>query len=153
MQEILKAIGALLIPAVLTVQAATIDAKVIEYEAPVEVRAAYEKDTSVIIRINWTHDRIVQELNKVFPDAPIIVSVAMCEGSRDKKHIEPFIWGPTQDVGPLQIHVPTHKARYEALGLDVINNPADNIAFGRILYDESGLAPWSASKPCWSKLI
>lgn len=77
---------------------------------------------------------------------PIFVEIAKCEGG-----LRPHIEGPTNDHGPLQIHIPTHGERLERLGLDVINNPYDNIKFAKMLYEESGLQPWSASESCWNK--
>src|SRR5687768_1228426 len=54
----------------------------------------------VLIRTvtDWTEDRIIQEIEAVFPDGPIMVDVARCEGSRDGV-IQAVIEGPTGDVG------------------------------------------------------
>ena len=97
---------------------------------------------------NWTPERIAQEIDKVFPDAPIMHDVMMCESGGDIEAYNPT--NNSHDNGLFQISDLYHGPRVRALGLDV-GNPSDNIAFARILYDESGLQPWSASKHCWSQ--
>lgn len=97
---------------------------------------------------NWTPERIAQEIDKVFPDAPIMHDVMRCESGGDVEAYNPT--NNSHDNGLFQISDLYHGPRVRALGLDV-GNPADNIAFARILYDESGLQPWSASKHCWSQ--
>lgn len=92
------------------------------------------------VKIDWTEERIIQEIHNVFPDAPIMERVAWCESRLKADAI-----GPTEDYGIFQLHDPSH----DLSDVDVFD-PAENIAFARKLYDESGLQPWSASKPCWS---
>lgn len=100
------------------------------------------------VRINWTPDRIAQEIDKVFPDAPIMHKVMACESNGNIEAYNPT--NGSHDNGLFQISDLYHGKRVRSLGLDV-GNPADNIAYARILYDESGLQPWSASKHCWSR--
>jgi hypothetical protein len=97
---------------------------------------------------NWTEERIAQEIDTVFPDAPIMHDVMRCESGGNNDAYNPT--NNSHDNGLFQISAKYHGTRMRALGLDV-GNPADNIAFARMLYDESGLSPWSASKHCWSK--
>lgn len=115
-----------------------------------EVVEVKPEPKTVLIEVvyNWTPERIAQEIDKVFPDAPIMHKVMQCESGGNNDAYNPT--NGSHDNGLFQISDLYHGPRVRALGLDV-GNPADNIRFARILYDESGLQPWSASKPCWSK--
>lgn len=108
-----------------------------EAKVPVQIRIDYSKMSS---------ERIEAIIRESLP--PIFVEIAKCEGG-----LRPHATGPTNDHGPLQIHLPTHGARIKKLGLDVVNNPYDNIKFAKILYEESGLQPWFASRKCWSRFL
>ncbi len=118
-------------------------------ETVVETPTVIEpKVVQIKVVINWTPERIAQEIDKVFPDAPIMHDVMRCESGGDLEAYNPT--NNSHDNGLFQISDLYHGPRVRSLGLDV-GDPADNIAFARILYDESGLQPWSASKHCWSK--
>jgi len=106
------------------------------------------KVVQIEVVINWTPERIAQEIDKVFPDAPIMHDVMRCESGGNIEAYNPT--NNSHDNGLFQISDLYHGPRVRSLGLDV-GDPADNIAYARILYDESGLQPWSASKHCWSK--
>jgi len=100
------------------------------------------------VTYNWTEERIIEEINNVFPDAPIMVKVAKCESS-----LKPDAYNPTNnshDKGLFQISGKYHGAKVKELGLDMYD-VKDNLAFARILYDEQGLKPWIWSKSCWNK--
>lgn len=102
------------------------------------------KEVLIEAEINWTEDRIIQEIKSTFPEQPdLMVKVARCESG-----LRPDAKGPTNDHGLYQIHVPTHKANLD--GVDLYD-PKENIAFARKLYDANGLQPWKASKHCWDK--
>jgi hypothetical protein len=59
-----------------------------------------------------------------------------------------------RDVGELQINTWVHGAEIAAQKLDVVHNEWDNVWFGYELYQQSGTAPWTASrKSCWGKLL
>ena len=90
-----------------------------------------EREVQIATHITWTEDRIKEEIRQVFPDAPIMLKVAACESG-----FRPQVIGPTSDHGIFQIHEPSHGVRTEALGLDMFD-PKDNVAFARMLYDES----------------
>jgi hypothetical protein len=116
------------------------------YEAPQEEEE--EPEVQVVVRINWTTDRVKEEIRKVFPDAPIMLEVARCESG-----FKPNAYNPTNgsgDKGIMQISTKYHGHRTNALGLDMYD-VQDNLKYARMLYDESGLQPWKWSKPCWSK--
>ena len=107
------------------------------------VEKPVDSEVEIEAEIEWTPERVEEEIRKVFPDAPIMLAVARCESS-----LIPDAEGPTNDGGVFQIHRPSHAKRIE--GIDLYN-PAQNIRFARELYEESGLAPWRASRHCWSK--
>ena len=122
--------------------------KPIQYIAEVaHAEESKQEPKEVLVRIdysNMSEERIKEIILAELP--PIFVEIAKCEGG-----LRPHATGPTNDHGPLQIHIPTHGKRLEKLGLDVINNPYDNIKFAKMLYEESGLRPWNASRKCWQK--
>lgn len=112
----------------------------ITYEAQAKVVAP------VLIeeKVEWTPERVKEEIREVFPEAPeLMIAVARCESSwiADAE-------GPTNDHGIFQIHMPSHAKRLGGIDL---TDPAENIRFARKLYDESGLRPWNASRHCWNK--
>jgi len=55
-----------------------------------------------------------------------------------------------RDCGMLQINTIAHDKELTALHLDVCNSEADNITYGKILYDRNGLRDWRPSVDCWS---
>lgn len=118
----------------------------IAYAAPEGQTPRQEEVVLIEAKIDWTQERIIEEIETVFPDAPIMVEVARCESG-----LRPVIEGPTDDHGVFQIHMPSHGESVRALGLDVKNDPRDNIRFARMLYDRNGLRDWSASAHCWDK--
>lgn len=92
--------------------------------------------------MDWTTDRIKEEIRNVFPEDPeTMIRIAKCESG-----FLPHVEGPTDDHGIFQLHAPSH----DLSGIDVYD-PGENIAFARKLYDESGTQPWNSSKNCWSK--
>jgi len=116
-------------------------------ETVLETPAVLEpKVVQIKVVVNWTPERIAQEIDKVFPDAPIMHDVMRCESGGDIEAYNPT--NNSHDNGLFQISDLYHGKRVRALGLDV-GDPADNIRFARILFDEQGLQPWSASKHCW----
>lgn len=100
------------------------------------------------VKIDWTEERIREEISKVFPDAPVMMDVARCESGFLQHAYNPT--NESHDGGIFQISQKYHGDRMQALGLDPYD-VQDNIQYARTLYDESGLRPWSASKHCWSK--
>lgn len=106
------------------------------------------REVMIEVRIDWTEERIIEEINKVFPDAPIMIKVAKCESS-----LKPSAYNPTNsshDKGIFQISEKYHGERIKELGLDMYG-VIDNLHFARLLYNEQGLKPWIWSKPCWNK--
>lgn len=94
---------------------------------------------------DWTPERIKEEIRQVFPEnAETMIAIAKCESGLDRNAL-----GPTNDHGVFQVHLPSHRERVEDIDL---TDPAENIRFARVLYDESGLKPWNASRQCWSSV-
>ena len=117
-----------------------------------EIEEVMAAETSTEEEIEWTEERIKEEIRKVFPEnGEEMIRVASCEGVKDGRiHAEAYN-AATDDHGVLQINEYYHGKTYRALGFTNMKDPIQNLAYGKILYDQSGLQPWSASKPCWSK--
>lgn len=89
---------------------------------------------------------VIEQILKVFPDAPIMVEVAKCESNLNPAADRKGIDGGLLQIN--QIHLPT----LSELGLDRYDLH-DNLTYARILYDQSGLGPWYMSKHCWGKYL
>ena len=112
---------------------------------------ADEKETVVQIEvsIDWTKERIEKEIRKTFPEQPdLMVRVAKCESQLNPKAHNPT--NGSHDGGIFQLSEKYHGKDMRVLGIDAYDIQ-ENIKYARKLYDESGLAPWSASKYCWNK--
>lgn len=128
-----------------------IDTKIAEAHKVVEVQevTAPSREVQLVVvptKIEWTKARIEQEVLTVFPDAPIMLKVMKCEGGYKTDAYNPT--NGSGDKGLFQISTKYHGHRVKQLGLNM-NNPKDNIKYARMLYNERGLQPWSASKGCW----
>lgn len=99
----------------------------------------------------WTEEQIIKEIHRVFPEAPYMVDVARCEGSRGGVIIADAYNSLTDDSGVFQVNEYYHGKTYRELGFTDMKDPKQNIAFSRLLFEESGLRPWSASRQCWEK--
>jgi len=121
--------------------------KIVEVQ-PVMVVEAPKKEVKIEVVYNWTPERIERHVLEVFSDAPIMLKVMKCEGGYKTDAYNPT--NGSGDKGLFQVSTKYHGHRTKKLGLDM-NNPVDNVKFARMLYDEQGLAPWSASRHCWSK--
>ncbi|MDZ7726284.1 MAG: hypothetical protein U5L75_01750 [Candidatus Campbellbacteria bacterium] len=88
-----------------------------------------------------------------FSDIPEMIYVAECESTfrhygSDGKVLRGR--AVSEDVGVMQINEGYHLKRSESLGYD-IHTLEGNMEYARHLYEEKGLQPWSASRPCWIK--
>ena len=106
------------------------------------------KEVRLEIVYNWTPETIERHVLEAFPDAPIMLKVMKCESGYKTDAYNPT--NGSGDRGLFQVSTKYHGERVKRLGLDM-TDPHDNIKFARLLYDEGGLQPWSASKHCWSK--
>ena len=96
---------------------------------------------------------------------PELLPVCSCEATgqphRDPTlyHYEPDTTTPLigrvndQDRGMCQINMTAHGETTASLGLDILNNYGDYIAYSNHLYDTQGLRPWVYSKHCWEDSV
>jgi len=110
--------------------------------------------TATVNASSFTNDPKSMEayLRKEYADTPILVDIARCES-----HFRQFdangnvIRGIVDkgDIGVMQINERYQGSTAKVLGLDIYTVEG-NVAYAKHLYNEQGLKPWSASKPCWS---
>lgn len=87
-----------------------------------------------------------------FADIPEMIYVAQCESTFRHYGADGNVLRGTMvssDVGVMQINEYYHYDRALSLGYD-IHTLDGNLDYARFLYEEQGLQPWSASRPCWS---
>ena len=92
-------------------------------------------------------------LRQEYADTPILVEIARCESELRQFNKDGTVLrgrAVRDDVGVMQINEHFHAATAKKLGIDIYSIDG-NIEYAKHLYEESGMAPWSASKPCWSK--
>lgn len=102
---------------------------------------------------NQLNANIGKSLNSYFKDAPIMAKVAYCESTHTQFSAPGVVHrgvANNKDVGIFQINEKYHLKRSKDLGIDIYSIEG-NMEYARILYEEQGLQPWSASKPCWGK--
>lgn len=108
---------------------------------------AKEVPVQIEVHINWTKERIEQEIRTVFPEQPeLMLKVAKCES-----RLNPNAYNPTNgshDGGIFQISEKYHGKALNLMGLDAYDIQ-DNLKYARILYDKNGLSDWTASAKCW----
>lgn len=107
----------------------------------------------VKIEVVMSQERMIQEIHKIFWDAPIMVKVAHCEGIKNGK-LDNQAYNPTNgsgDTGIFQISEKYHGKEYRRLGFTNMGDFQQNLAYARILYERNGLSDWEASRHCWSK--
>lgn len=102
-----------------------------------EVYLAYQKGNTPEEKL-----KVVEEILKVFPDAPIMVEVARCESNLNPAADRKGIDGGLFQIN--QIHLP----KLNELGLDRYDLQ-DNLTYARLLFDQAGLQPWYMSEHCW----
>lgn len=107
----------------------------------------YAKDPEPVQVIQeWTEERIVEEIRRIFPEQPeTMIRIARCESGLDYDVIS-----KTNDRGLMQINMQAHGKELERLGVDPLTVEG-NLSFARKLYDERGTQPWYMSKHCWNK--
>jgi hypothetical protein len=87
-----------------------------------------------------------------FKDIPILVKVAECESHfRQVDENGDVLRGEVNafDVGVMQINEKYHLERSEKMDINIYSLDG-NLKYARALYNDSGTAPWSSSKACWS---
>lgn len=90
-----------------------------------------------------------------FADTPVLAEVARCESNfrqlaKDGKPLRGLV--DSRDIGVMQINEYYHLSRAKKLGYDIYSIEG-NMAYAKLIYGESGVQPWKASSPCWSKKV
>lgn len=95
---------------------------------------------------------VQQYVEKYFANDPVMVAIAGCESNFRQYDTDGTILknDHSSAKGIFQIMTSIHSARAADLGLDLYTMQG-NAAYARYLYDQSGTAPWNASKDCWGK--
>lgn len=137
----------LLLPTATAGQAAEVSREtVVATSSPVVVstqpkRHIYPQTASTTL--SASQQSIKEAVIAAFPDVPQMIAVVRCESRfRQFSGTSTPLLSPTADVGVMQINQ-VHWAEAKALGLDIFNSVADNIAMGRIVYEMQGLAAWT----------
>jgi len=98
--------------------------------------------------------KTIEDTAKEILSGTPLLNVAICEsGLRQFNKDGSVLRGKvnSDDKGILQINTFYHQSEADILGYD-LETLEGNLLFGRWLYLKQGLAPWSASKECWSNL-
>ncbi len=99
-----------------------------------------------------TFKKSVEEfVRDFFEDTPILAEVARCESEfRQFTTTGSIIRGIVnpRDVGVMQINERYHAKTAKSMGYDIYTLKG-NLQYAQYLYDQQGVAPWSASAPCW----
>ncbi len=111
--------------------------------------------TTKTIRVSSVTSTSTMEsyLRQEYADTPILVDIARCESEFRQYNKDGTVLrgrAVRDDVGVMQINEHYHAAMAKKLGIDIYSIDG-NIEYAKHIYQESGTAPWSASKPCWSK--
>jgi hypothetical protein len=96
-------------------------------------------DTTSIATLLLTGIEIARNAGYTTPDPLLLACLAKPESKFDDGAV-----GHAGERGLLQIH-PCHKRSMARMGLD-FNNSADRVAFACVLWDGSGLRPWSTRR-------
>ena len=115
-----------------------------------EAEAKEEIEVKLEVNIDWTKERIVQEIRKTFPETPnTAVAIATEEGGLHKVRQSDIYKNGIREPSfcTFQIHEPSWGREAKKLGYgDYKTNPAHCIAMARYIYDNYGQkwTAWSA---------
>ncbi len=105
--------------------------------------------------VQWTPERIEQEVRNTFPEAPErALAIFMCESGKDtdgdgKKELQPTAVSPTHDYGITQINRATWHTTAIEMGLtEYQTDIKQNLQMARFVYEDSkkSFAPWVCSR-------
>lgn len=123
--------------------AATIEYTAVPVEAATIPEIVEEKNIT-------TNEEAEVLLKEVFADIPVMIEIAKCESGlkhfNEKGEVLRGVINPL-DTGIFQINSYYHKKTAEKMGID-IETAEGNIAYAKILYEQSGVSPWKASIAC-----
>lgn len=99
------------------------------------------KEVQVEVVIDWTEERIKEEIRKTFPEDPeTAIKVAGCESGLKmlpSRHVKDGVQEPS--YGIFQIHAPSWDNKAKNLGFgDYKNDIQDNIKMARYIYEARG---------------
>lgn len=120
-------------------------------EAGISKSDSSSKSNNQKANINLGVEEAVREY---FADIPLMAEISKCE-SRFRQFETAsgdVLRGKVNanDVGALQVNETYHLKRSQKLGYDIYSLQG-NMAYARLLYQESGPQPWASSYPCWGK--
>lgn len=84
---------------------------------------------------------------------PVLGAIATCESNNTQFNDNGTVYRGKvnpKDVGVMQINERYHLKRSKQLGYNIYTLEG-NLAYAKELYQEQGVAPWSASAFCWGK--
>ena len=97
---------------------------------------------------------VEEVVRSYFADTPILAEVSRCESHftqfNEDGSIHQGVANPS-DIGVMQINRRFHLKESKKLGIDIFTLEG-NLAYAKHLYEEQGVAPWSASSRCWKKV-
>lgn len=88
-----------------------------------------------------------------FADTPVLGEIAKCESEFMQFNKDGSVHRGivnSKDVGVMQINEHYHLETAKDLGYNIYTLQG-NMDYAKYLYDQEGVAPWSASAPCWKK--
>ena len=91
-------------------------------------------------------------VREYFASEPVLIEIARCESQfRQYDEKGAVLRGEvvSDDIGIMQINDHFHGDTAKKMGFN-IRTIEGNLAYAKMLYDKQGIAPWSASKKCWS---
>ena len=99
------------------------------------------EEVQIRVQIDWTEERIIEEIKKTFPEEPeLALRIARCESNLKPNALNTTNTDGSLDRGVMQLNS-VHDTKLDTLGLDPFD-PTDNLTFARMLYEESGWIPW-----------
>ena len=118
-----------------------LDTKIAEAHKIVEIEtvlAAPPREVQLVVvptKIDWTKDRVAEEIRTVFPEQPeLAIAVFKCESG-----LIPTAKGPTSDFGIAQIHSPSWDREAKRLGYgEYKTDVKHNLKMARHIYDNAG---------------
>lgn len=95
---------------------------------------------------------LARQIRALFPDAPIMVRVAMCESGLIHRKDGELIRNQegSSAKGTFQVLMRVHAPQMYKMGLNP-ERTDDYLAYVRFLFDRYGFTPWQSSQHCWNR--
>lgn len=122
-------------------------------EAQVETATSSPRTILIEVKIDWTRDRIIEEIRATFPESPdLAVAIAKCESGLNPtiRSQHQLSYGQERSYGIMQVHAPDWHDDALRLGYDNYQTDVqDNLKMARYIYEQAGkrFTPWS----CYTK--